>query len=338
MDEELEALHKNKTWVLVTCTSDMHVIGSKLVFKPKLKPDGSLDRLKARVVAKGYHQVDGLDYTKTFSPVIKLGTIRMVITIALVKKWPICQLDVKRNAFLHGLISEDIHMEQPPGMANLEHPTHVCKLQKALYGLKQAPHDILLTGSSTALVSTFTQLLSSEFAMKDLGQIHHFLGIKISQTSDGLHLSQSHYALTILERANMVNCKPISTPLEAKTRTSSNNVLLEDLSYFRGLIGRCVQPHGDPSLDTVRFLEEISSPDFHIPLAFIATLYCDNTSALYMTINPVFRACSKHIKLDYHFVCARVALRLLITQHISIEKKVANVFTKPMSKVALSNF
>ena len=78
--------------------------------------------------------------------------------------------------------------------------------------------------------------------------------------------------------------------------------------------------------------------DFHIPLAFIATLYCDNTSALYMTINPVFRACSKHIKLDYHFVCARVALRLLITQHISIEKKVANVFTKPMSKVALSNF
>ena len=97
--------------------------------------------------------------------------------------------------------------------------------------------DILLTGSSTALVSTFTQLLSSEFVMKDLGQIHHFLGIEIFQTSDGLHLSQSHYALTILERANMVNCKPISTPLEAKTRTSSNNVLLEDLSYFRGLVG-----------------------------------------------------------------------------------------------------
>ena len=73
--------------------------------------------------------------------------------------------------------------------------------------------------------------------MKDLDQIHHFLGIEISQTSDGLHLSQSHYALTILERANMVDCKPMSTPLEAKTRTSSNNVLLEDPSYFRGLVG-----------------------------------------------------------------------------------------------------
>ena len=109
----------------------MHVIGSKWVFKPKLKPDGSLDRLKACVVAKGYHQVDGLDYIETFSPVIKPGTIRMVITIALVKKWPIRQLVVKKNAFLHGLISEDIHMEQPPGMADLEHPTHVCKLQKS---------------------------------------------------------------------------------------------------------------------------------------------------------------------------------------------------------------
>ena len=97
--------------------------------------------------------------------------------------------------------------------------------------------DILLIGSSIAPASTFIQLLSSEFAMKDLDQIHHFLGIEISQTSDGLHLSQSHYALTILERANMVDCKPMSTPLEAKIRTSSNEVLLEDPSYFRGLVG-----------------------------------------------------------------------------------------------------
>ncbi|RVW86387.1 Retrovirus-related Pol polyprotein from transposon RE1 [Vitis vinifera] len=415
MDEELQALHTNKTWVLVPRTSDMHVISSKWVFKPKLKPDGSLDHLKARVVAKGYHQVDGLDYTETFSPVIKPGTIRMVLTIALVKKWPIRQLDVK-NAFLHGLISEDIHMEQPPGMADLEHPTHVCKLQKALYGLKQAPRawfdrfsafllkygffcsladpslfifhsnlgplilllyvdDILLTGSSTALVSTFIQLLSSEFAMKDLGQIHYFLGIKISQTANGLHLSQSHYAFTILERANMVDCKPMSTLLEAKTKTSPNNVLLEDPSYFRGLVdwagclttrrsitGYCTflggnliswcakkqhtisrssteaeyraMAHTAAELTWMSFILN----DLHIPLASTPTLYCDNTSALHMTINSVFHARSKHIELDYHFVRERVALGLLVTQHISTEKQVADLFTKPMSKAALSNF
>ena len=78
--------------------------------------------------------------------------------------------------------------------------------------------------------------------------------------------------------------------------------------------------------------------DLHIPLASTPTLYCDNTSALHMTINPMFHAHSKHIELDYHFVRERVALRLLVTQHISTEKQVVDLFTKPMSKVALSNF
>ncbi|KAL6316302.1 hypothetical protein AAG906_017935 [Vitis piasezkii] len=78
--------------------------------------------------------------------------------------------------------------------------------------------------------------------------------------------------------------------------------------------------------------------DLHISLASTPTLYCDNTSALHMTINLVFHARSKHIKLDYHFVCERVALGLLITQHISNEKQVADLFTKLMSKAALGNF
>ncbi|KAK2458167.1 putative mitochondrial protein [Trifolium repens] len=277
MDEEIEALHKNQTWELVPRTPNLHVIGSKWVFKSKIKPDGSLDRLKARLVAKGYHQVDGVDYIETFSPVIKPGTIRLIITIALVKKWSIRQLDVK-NAFLHGVLSENIYMEQPPGMADPQFPNHVCKLQKALYGLKQAPRawfdrfssflinygffcsladpslfilhsdvgslilllyvdDILLTGSTATLVAEFIQLLQSEFSMKDLGPLHHFLGIEILPTIDGLHLSQTHYAITILERANMMDCKPMSTSLEAKTKIGSNDTLLDDPSHYRGLVG-----------------------------------------------------------------------------------------------------
>jgi hypothetical protein len=230
MDEELEALHRNQTWELVPCTPAMHVIGSKWVLKTKLKHDGSLDRLKALLVAKRYHQVDGLDYTETYSPFIKPGTIRMVLSIALVNKWSIRQLDVK-NAFLHGFVSEDIYIEQPPGTVDPQYPSHVCKLKKALYGLKQAScawfdrfsifllkygffysladlslfffhsnsdtlilllyaDDILLTGSFVPLVTHLIQLLSSEFAMKDLGPIHHFLGIEITHTSEGLHLYQ----------------------------------------------------------------------------------------------------------------------------------------------------
>ena len=116
MTEELTALHKNQTWILVPRTLDMHVIISKWVLKTKLKPDGSLDRLKARVVAKGFHQIDGIDFIETFSPVVKPSTIRMVIIVALVQRWSIRQLDVK-NAFLYGFLFKDIFMEQPPRMS-----------------------------------------------------------------------------------------------------------------------------------------------------------------------------------------------------------------------------
>lgn len=115
MLDELAALRQNQTWTLVPRAPHMNVVGSKWVFKTKLKADGSLDRLKARLVAKGHHQIDGIDYIETFSPVIKPGTIRLVLSLAMVRQWDIRQLDVK-NAFLYGHISEDIYMTQPPGM------------------------------------------------------------------------------------------------------------------------------------------------------------------------------------------------------------------------------
>jgi len=97
--------------------------------------------------------------------------------------------------------------------------------------------DILLTRSTPTLVTSFIQLLSREFTMKDLGLVHHFLGIEIPQTSSGLHLSQSHYAPTILEWAAMVDCKPMSTPLEAKTKSSSHVIPLKDPSFFQEIVG-----------------------------------------------------------------------------------------------------
>ena len=88
------ALHHNQTWVLIPRQPKMHVIGSKWVLKPKLKSYGTLDRLKAQLVAKGYHQIDGIDYIDTFFPVIKPSTIRLVLSLALVHHWDIRQLDV----------------------------------------------------------------------------------------------------------------------------------------------------------------------------------------------------------------------------------------------------
>ena len=138
MDKEIQALQSNRTWILVPRPANTNIVGSKWVFRTKYLPDGSIERLKARLVAKGYTQVSGLDYTDTFSPVIKATTVRVVLSLAVTNKWPLHQLDVK-NAFLNGHLTEHVYMEQPPGYINPRFPNHVCQLKKTLYGLKQAP-------------------------------------------------------------------------------------------------------------------------------------------------------------------------------------------------------
>ena len=109
-------------------------MGCKWVFRIKENADGIVNRFRARLVAKGFHQIAGCDFYKTFSPVIKPVTIRLIITLALTNKWDLFQLDVN-NAFLNGHLEETIYMQQPQGFKSLDR-TLVCKLQKALYGLK----------------------------------------------------------------------------------------------------------------------------------------------------------------------------------------------------------
>jgi hypothetical protein len=133
---ELSALSDNNTWTLVNLPSNKRAIGCKWVFKLKLHADGSVERYKARLVAKGFTQTEGIDYLDTFSPVVKMTTIRVLMSIAASQNWPLFQLDVN-TAFLHGDLSKEVYMKPPPGL-HLSHPNLVCKLQRSVYGLKQA--------------------------------------------------------------------------------------------------------------------------------------------------------------------------------------------------------
>jgi histone deacetylase 1/2 len=224
MKTEYDALMTNNTWSLVPLPANRQAIGCKWVFRLKQNADGSVNKHKARLVAKGFHQKQGFDYTETFSPVVKPITIRTVLTLAVTKKWIIRQLDIN-NAFLNGVLEEEVYMTQPPGFVSAD-SSLVCKLNKALYGLKQAPRawferlrsalvkmqfvpskcdpslftlhtslhtifllvyvdDIIITGSSSDLIQQLIQKLHSEFALKDLGKLDYFLGIEVHHSNSG---------------------------------------------------------------------------------------------------------------------------------------------------------
>ena len=226
---------------------------------------------------RGFTQRPGVDYDETFSPVVKPATVRTVLTLAHSRDWPIHQLDVK-NAFLHGTLSEVVYCSQPTGFADPALPGHVCKLNRSLYGLKQAPRawysrfasfllslgfteaksdtslfiyrrgtatvylllyvdDIVLTASSEQLLHRVIDALK-EFAMTDLGRLHHFLGVAVQRHRDTLFLSQRQYTLDILTRHGMSDCKPCSTPVDTCAKVSADvGPSVDDPTAYRSLVG-----------------------------------------------------------------------------------------------------
>jgi hypothetical protein len=137
MQSEYNSLLENNTWELVPPPENKNVIGSKWVYKVKRNADGSVERFKARLVAQGYAQSQGIDYEEVFAPVAQYNYIRTLLAVANVCNWDIHQMDVK-TAFLQGELEEEIYLKQPDGFVDKDRPDHVCKLRKSIYGLKQA--------------------------------------------------------------------------------------------------------------------------------------------------------------------------------------------------------
>jgi hypothetical protein len=138
MDEEMESLDKNETWDLVDLPTGRNIISSKWVFKKKLNAEGKVEKYKAQLVAKGYSQVEGIDFGEIFSPVVKLTSIIFMLSVVVAFDFEVEQMDVK-TSFLHGDLEEEIYMKQPEGFVVKGKKELVCKMKKSLYGLKQSP-------------------------------------------------------------------------------------------------------------------------------------------------------------------------------------------------------
>jgi hypothetical protein len=217
MEFEFQALLDNHTWTLCSRPLHLNIIKNKWVYKLKQNTDGTIDRYKARLVAKGFQQRDGIDYNETFSLVIKPATIRLILALALNFNWPLKQLDVS-NAFLHGVLTEEVFMEQPQGFVHLDFPNHVCKLAKSLYGLKQAPR-------------AWFQRLSE--ALLDRG----FVGSKVDTSLFLFHGSTVHIFLLVYVDNIIVtgNNFPAINTLISSLQAEFKLKDLGNLSYFLGI-------------------------------------------------------------------------------------------------------
>jgi histone deacetylase 1/2 len=203
------------------------------------------------------------------------------LSIAVSKGWSLRQLDAQ-NAFLHGILEEEVYMNQPPRYIDKKYPKYVCKLEKALYGLKQAPcgawyarlcaklmalgfipskadtslfyynkgqhtlfvlvyvDDIIVASSSQEATKALLVDLQKEFALKDLDDLHYFLGIEVKRKDGGLVLTQERYAADILKRSGMDKCKSIDTPMSSSEKLSiesGNKLGPEDSTKYRSVVG-----------------------------------------------------------------------------------------------------
>ncbi|KAK1696173.1 hypothetical protein QYE76_012870 [Lolium multiflorum] len=257
MHEELNNFKRNKVWTLVEKPKECrNVIGTKWIFKNKQDEFGNIVRNKARLVAQGFSQVEGIDFGETYAPVARLESIRILLAYASHHNFKLQQMDVK-SAFLNGPLHEEVYVKQPPGFEDLNFPNHVYKLDKALYGLKQAPRawyehlkellvdrgfdvglidptlftkrvngelfvcqlyvdDIIFGSTNKAFNDEFSKLMTDRFEMSMMGEMKFFLGFEIKQLREGTFINQAKYLQDMLKRFKMTELKGVATPMVTK--------------------------------------------------------------------------------------------------------------------------
>lgn len=310
IEEELRSHERNNTWTL-TQRTDKKPITCKWVFCIKRNKEGGIERYKARLCARGFTQVKGLDYTETFSPTTRYDSIRILLSVAASKGLEIEQFDVK-TAFLYGELLEEIYMEPPEGIEN--DASQVCKLNKSLYGLKQASRcwnkkftsflttygfkpcpsdncvfigyfnsikvllilyvdDGLLLAKDKEILNIILQDLRENFEIKVL-QFNSFVGMEINKTKHCITINQKHYIENLINNFNMYDAKGCSTPVNVNVQLCKNEKETVVNFPYREAVG------------VLLFLSTVSRPDIAYAVNLVSR-YVSNPGTIH--VNAVKR-------------------------------------------------
>ncbi len=263
MQEEYDSLLINNTWSLVPFPKGRKPISCKWVFKLKHGVDGEIERYKARLVARGFTQKIRLDYNETFAAVAKFVSIRCILALAAIEDMEIHQMDVK-IAFFNGDLEEEIYMEQPKGFthegehlacklhkslyglkqslrawnqkldpflksieftrSDADFNVYVAQVEDVKFFIVVNVDDLILVCNNKYKVLQVKEELSRKFEMKDLGDLHFFLGMEVERDRAQclLYINQIGYLKEILKRFHMEDCKAIRVPLDPKTKLKKN--------------------------------------------------------------------------------------------------------------------
>ncbi|GJW39608.1 putative ribonuclease H-like domain-containing protein [Tanacetum coccineum] len=262
MQEEMQQFKFQNVWVLVDLPNGKYAIRTKWILKNKRDARGIVIRNKARLVAQGHRQEEGIDYDEVFAPVARIEAIRLFLAFASYMGFMVYQMDVK-SAFLYGKIDEEVYVTQPKGFVDPQHPKKVYKVVKALYGLHQAPRawyatlstfllkhgyrrgtidktlflkkhkrdiilvqvyvdDIIFGSIKKAWCDEFETLMKGEFEMSAMGELTFFLGLQVHQRPDGIFISQAKYVQEILKKFDLESVRTATTPYEAPKPKSKN--------------------------------------------------------------------------------------------------------------------
>ena len=259
---EIDQLYRMGTWQLVNLPKGRSPVANKWVLARKYSKEGKLEKYKVWLVAKGYSQIPGMDYTDTFSPVVRLETIQAILALAVSQDWEIQQMDVK-GAYLNGTLKEEVYMRQPKGF---EDSTQcVCRLIKTLYGLKQSGRewnielngklveagfkrlwsdpcayvrqtkegieiitvwvdDLLLFTSAQGLMTSLKSQLQSMFEITNLRDPKKIVGIEITRdcAKGTLFIGQTRYIESILLAQGLEGANSVKTPADMKVQMFSD--------------------------------------------------------------------------------------------------------------------